>query len=838
MKKFSLFILFTIYFYFGAVAQKKHIEFSYLNPKEYTVGGIEIQGSEFLDPDVLITIAKIAKGDRLLVPGETTSNAIKNLWGQGLFDDIQLNVSKIQGDTIFLIINVKELRRLSEVHFKGIRKGEIKDLNEKLDVYKGKIVNDNLVSNIHVIIRKFLYEKGFIDADIHLSKRIDTLHTNQFIIDSKIQKGRKVRIKNITFSGSETFTQRKLRKFLKGVRTPFLGFLFPSKFQKDKYEESKEKLIEKLNSLGYKDAEIVSDSIQKVKKGKVNLAIKIKEGKKYYFGHISFAGNAKYSSKILSEILGIKKGEFFSDERLSKHVNSSPNGDDISSLYLNDGYLTFNVEPVQTKIYNDTIDLEIRIFEGPQYIINKVTVKGNDLTNDHVILREVRTTPGQKFSKELVVRTVREIAQLGMFDDQKTDVKPKPNPADGTVDIEYTVGEKPSDQIELSGGYGAGRIIGTLGLTFNNFSAKNLFNKKAYTPLPKGDGQKLSLRGQTNGVYYQSLSLSFSEPWFGGKKPIYLGFSLSTSLMSSSNIYTSAPLATLPYIRITGGSVSLGRRIKWPDDYFQLNNTLNIQHITLNNYGSTYLFATGNAINLSVSQEVSRNSIDAPIYPTSGSYLRFSVQATPPYSLFNGLNYERATDQERYRFTEYHKWKFDAQWFYKIAGKLVLRTQARFGLVGQYNSNAVASPFERFLVGGSGMQFYGTILSAEIIGLRGYQDGSVIPVGCIPNTSSVSSGSPIYNKYTLELRYPVVFSPQATIYITTFAEGGNAFLKPSDFSPFDLRRSVGMGARVFLPIFGMVGLDYGYGFDTIPGNSTANKGQFHFSIAQQLGGFN
>jgi len=475
----------------------------------------------------------------------------------------------------------------------------------------------------------------------------------------------------------------------------------------------------------------------------------------------------------------------------------------------------------------------LRIFEGPQYTISKVTLKGNDITHDKVVMREIRTKPGQKFSKEAVVRTTREIAQLGNFDEQKTDVKPQPNPADGTVDIEYTVAEKPSDQIELSGGFGGGRIIGTLGLTFNNFSARNLFNLKEWKPLPKGDGQKLSIRGQTNGKFYQSYSFSFSEPWLGGKKPVYFGISAFTSL-SSNQYYKNTPESQISRIRLNGLTFSLGERLKWPDDYFQSNTSLNLEQYKLQNY-SGFQFDNGTSYNINLTEQFSRNSVDAPVYPTSGSHIRLTIQATPPYSLFNKTNYETAPPAERYKFTEYHKWKFESQWYQRITGKLVLKAQAQFGFLGMYNKAVGQSAFERFRLGGDGMQGYSFLQGSEIIGLRGYQNNSVIPEGANPNLAQ-TSGSPIFNKYILELRYPLTLSQQAQVFGLVFAEGGNTWDRFRDFTPFNVRRSVGVGARIFLPIFGLLGIDYGYGFDKIPNMPDANKGQFHFSIAQQLNG--
>ncbi|HXH98935.1 MAG TPA: outer membrane protein assembly factor BamA [Sphingobacteriaceae bacterium] len=804
-------------------------EFSYLNPKEYVIGGTTITGVQFLDKDVLVTLSKLTPGERVIVPGDATSNAIKNLWAQGLFDDIQLSVTGVKGDSIYFDIAVVERPRLSKFVLLGLRKSEVEALNEKLNDKTSKVVNENLLKSSTEIIKRYFNEKGYLYTDISIAQRKDTSETNNIILNVTVNKGERVKVDEISFEGNKDFSDKQLKGYLKKTK-PWL--VFKRKFLRDKYDEDKLALVAKMHDKGYRDAEIISDSITRVNDKFVNINIKVYEGPKYYFGNISFAGNAKYPSTVLNQILGINKGEVFSEEKLSKKLNGSPNGSDISSIYLNDGYLTFNADPVQTKIYGDTVDIELRIYEGPQYTINKVSLKGNDITNDRVVLREIRTKPGQKFSKEAIVRTTREIAQLGNFDEQKTDVKPIPNPSDGTVDIEYTVVEKPSDQIELSGGFGGGRIIGTLGLTFNNFSARNLFNAKAWTPLPKGDGQKLSIRGQTNGKQYQSYSFSFSEPWLGGRKPIYFGISAFTSLQS--NQYSDdIPDSDLQRIRLNGLTFSLGQRLKWPDDYFQINHAINLQEYRLKNYPG-FLFSTGNAYNFNLTQELSRNSIDAPIYPTSGSNLKLTIQATPPYSLLNNLNYKTATDLSRYRLTEYYKWKFESQWYQRIYGKLVLKAQAQFGFLGQYNKAVGQSAFERFKLGGDGMQGFDFLQGSEVIAMRGYENNTVIPIGSNP-TIAQNSGSPIFNKYILELRHPVTVSDQATIFLLAFAEGGNTWNTFKDFAPFNVRRSAGVGARVFLPIFGLLGIDYGFAFDPIPGIPNYKKG-FSFSIAQQMGG--
>ncbi|MDQ7948809.1 MAG: outer membrane protein assembly factor BamA [Pedobacter sp.] len=812
------------------------LSLDYFSPKEYVIGGTTLTGAQYLDKETIIILSKLTKGERVVLPGEATTNAIKNLWMQGLFDDIKLSVTKIDLDTVYFDIEVVERPRLSAFEIVGVSKSQRTDLNEKLADKAGKtIINDNLYNTTRSIINKYLLDKGFFYTTIDFNSKPDPSQENSVILQVKINKGKRVKVHEIKFTGNKEFRSAKLRKYLKKTHQQAFYKVFGSgKFNKEKYEEDKRNLVAKMQEKGYRDAAILKDSIYRYNNKSVGIKIDLHEGPKYYFGNITWIGNAKYTTAYLEKVFGIEKGELFSEEKLEKKLRGSANGDDVSSVYLNDGYLTFNIDPVQTKIHNDTVDIEMRIYEGPQYTNNKISIVGNTITNDRVVLREIRTKPGDKFSKELLVRSVREIGALGNFDETKTNPIPKPNPADGTVDIEYHVEEKPSDQIELSGGFGGGRIIGTLGLTFNNFSLKNLFKGDAYKPLPKGDGQKLSLRGQTNGKYYQSYSFSFSEPWFGGKKPVSFGVSAFTSLQS--NGYDQAD-ESYQKIRLNGVSVSLGRRLNWPDNYFSISHAVNLNQYILNNYPG-YLFSTGTSYNLNLTQEIARDSRNgSQIFPTGGSYIKFTVQATPPYSLLNKINYAIASDKQRYKFTEYHKWKFEAQWFETVVGKLVFKGQAQFGFLGQYNSAVGQSAFERFKLGGDGMQGFDFLQGSELIAMRGYSNNSVIPVGANP-TIAQSSGSPIFNKYVMELRYPVIASQQATAFMTVFAEGGNTWDRFSDFNPFNVRRSVGVGAKIFLPIFGLLGIDYGYGFDKIPGIADANKGQFHFSIAQQLGGFN
>jgi len=813
---------------------------SYLNPKEYIVGGVSVTGTVHLDKEVLLQIAKVTKGDKLLLPGEATSTIVRNLYKENLFDDVKLYVTKLNLDTVYLEIAIKELPRLSNLRLTGIRKSEIEDLNKKLDD-KGKIVNTNLLSRTTATIKRYFNEKGFYNATVTIKQRPDPGDANSLILDVAINKGRKVMINSVTFEGNKDFSQGTLRGYLSKTRTRKFYNLFGSKkFKEDKYLEDKQTLIDKMQEKGYRDAALISDTVTKHDYQTVDVKIKIFEGHKYYFGDIKWSGNAKYNNDILNSVLRIKKGDVFSEEMLSKRLSGGgPGGDDVSSLYLNDGYLTYNADPVQTRLHNDTVDLDIRIFEGPQYTINRVTVKGNDVTNDKVIIRELRTLPGQKFNKAALVESTRIIGALGNFDDQKTEPRPvNINPQDGTVDLIYNVVEKPSDQVELSGGFGGGQFVGTLGLTFNNFAIKNLFHLKEYKPLPKGDGEKLSLRGQSSGRSYQNYSFTFSEPWLGGKKPIFFSVSAYTQLSSTGQYYAKTD-PNYNNLRINGIGVTLGKRLNWPDNHFQLNYSLNVDHYNLDNYPG-YLFSNGTSYNIKLTQELSRNALDgSPVFPTGGSNIRFTVQGTPPYSLFNNINYKLPPPQEQlYHFVEYYKVKFDAQWFIPLPAKFVLMTQARFGFLGEYNSIVPGSPFERFKLGGDGMQSYQFLQGSDIIGLRGYENFSIVPVGA-RFTASNNPGSTIYDKYTIEVRHPVITSQSATIFLLAFAEGGNVWDKFSQFNPYNVRRSTGVGARIFLPIFGLLGLDYGYGYDPIPGIPSANKGQFSFSISQSLsGGFN
>ncbi len=818
-------------------------------PKEYTLAAVEVDCSQYTDKNIVRLLSGLTPGDKIQIPGDKISEAIKNLWKQSLFEDVKVYLVKVIGNEAFLKISVVEKPRLYGFSFTGsVRKNDADDIRAKIRFVREKVVTDYTLGYIKNIVKDYYVNKGFFNAEVTITttpeKSTKTPHVNVFI---HVKKGKKVRIKNLNFHGNTVVKNWKLRKDMKDSKPFRLYNPFNSgKYLEDNLEKDMPSIITKYNSRGYRDARIKKDTVYFVKKNRVNIDIYIEEGNKYYFGNIKWLGNAKYRSGQLDTILNIKKGDVFDQSLLDQKLFMNPNGYDITSLYMDDGHLFFNVNPQEVNIHNDTIDLEIHMYEGKQATINKVTVLGNSKTNDHVIYREIRTRPGQLFRKSDIIRTQRELSQLGYFDPEKLGVTPTPNIADGTVDIEYRVEEKPSDQVELSGGWGGGRVVGTLGLSFNNFSMRNIFKPSSWSPLPTGDGQKFSIRAQTNGVYYQSYNISFTEPWLGGKKPNSLSVSAFHSLFNQTgekkyskdaegNKILNPNRSTLS---ITGGSVGFGKRLKKPDDFFSLYTELSYNYYELNNYYGVFTFSDGYSNDFNGKINISRNSVDAPIFPKNGSNFSLTGQFTPPYSLFNGKNYETATDAERFKFIEYQKYKFTAEWFtqlthYKPKGEgkearnLVLRTKIGYGILGMYNKKVGVSPFERYYMGGSGLSGYQNFVAREIIALRGYSDNSV----------SSTNGDPIAARYTMELRYPISLNPQATIFILGFAEAGNTWAKYKDFNPFQVKRSAGFGLRVFLPMFGLLGLDYGWGFDNIPGNPSSGngKGQFHFTLGAQLG---
>lgn len=832
----SVVLLLLIFLVFGfsapvsaqQVLTGSRIQIDPTNPREYRIGGITVTGAGGnIDENVVIMVSKLYVGQTILVPGEQISQAIINLWKQQLFQHVAISVTSIQGEAIFLDIELREKPRLTRFEFRGVNRADTDKLREQLNLIRGDVVTEGMLYRAESTIENYFIEKGFLKPQIKINQIPDTIRANSIALEFDIDRGQRTRISEVNVFGNEALSDGQIKRLMKKTRERSLRFLFnSSKLVQDQFIEDKQLIIDRYNEIGKRDARIVRDSIYFVSDNRINIDLHIEEGPTYFFRSITWIGNTIYPNEVLNQVLGIRPGDVYNQKLLQKNLSMNIDGVDISSLYLDAGYLFFDINAVETSVENDSIDLELRIFEGKQATINRVTVSGNDRTNDHVIIREIRTRPGQLFSRRDIIRSQRDIIQLGYFDQEKINVIPRPNPADGTVDIEYVVSETSSDQVELSGGWGANRIIGTVGLTFNNFSTRNFFNKEAWRPLPTGDGQRLSLRAQTYGRGYISYSMSFVEPWLGGKKPNSLSLSVYQTT-HRTNLAKSHP--NFGYYSIIGASVGLAQRLKFPDDFFILQQFINYQNYDILNSPIPFIINTGRSNNLSYNVVLSRNSIDAPLFPREGSEVSLSLQITPPYSTLSGRNFAGASDEDKYRWLEYHKWKFNTSWFTRVAGNLILNTRTRFGFLGYYNRDIGFPPFERFYLGGDGLSGW-EIDGREIISLRGYANYSLTPT----NAAGNEIGATVFNKYTVELRYPVVLSPMSTIYALAFVEGGNAWKNFRDFNPFNIKRSAGVGLRIFLPMFGLLGIDYGYGFDTIPGRPDDSGGRFHFSIGKSI----
>ncbi len=810
-----------------SVEAQSDVYVDYTIPTEYEIAGIRISGVKYLqDLDIVATLSGLKVGDKIAIPSDRISDVIKKYWKQGLFSDVKLFIDSIAGDKIYLNIELKERPRISEFRIVGVKEAEEKELKEKLEIKKGMQLTDNLENGINYSIRNYYVDKGYYNVKISIEKQNSAVEENNTIVIARIDKGVKIKIREIIFIGNKAFDEYRLQRTLKETRERKWRYFFKSsRYLPEKYEEDKEKLLAHYNKNGFRDAQIVKDSIAMVSEDRMDIYITLREGQKFYFRDITWSGNTKYSSEALSVNLGIKRGEVYDQDLLDKRLYIDE--DAVSSLYLDNGYLFSSIDPVEILVSGDSIDLEMRITEGNKASLSEVIIQGNTKTNEHVIRRELRTKPGDLFSKKDIIRSVRELAQLGHFDPEQIAPNPIPHPEDGTVDVKYDLVEKPNDQLELSGGWGAGMIVGTLGVKFNNFSAKNFFKASAWRPVPSGDGQQLSLRAQTNGKIYQAYSLNFVEPWFGGKKPNSFSISMYHTIRTGGSFYTKT--GSDKSFKVSGLSFGLGRRLKWPDDYFTMFNEIGIQNYTLKDYGAMgFVFADGSSNNLSFTTTIGRNSLDQPIYPRTGSNFSVSLQITPPYSAFSDLNYDTMADAQKYKWIEYHKWKFNSQWVTSLVGNLVLFTRADFGYLAYYSKKIGPSPFESFDVGGDGLSNY-NLYGRDIIAQRGYANGSLTPVIGVNN----KSGN-IYNKVTLELRYPFVLKTSATVYGLAFFEGGNCWYDSKTFNPFDMKRALGVGIRAFLPMFGLLGVDWGYGFDEVPGGSSANKSQFAFTIGQQF----
>ena len=867
---------------YGNTAPKSDkLNLSYTNPQTYEIADIKVEGSKYLDSNALISISGLKVGDKVKIPGDNISGAIKKLWKQGLIGDIKIFANKVENGKVFLTISLTERPRLSKFVFSGVKKGEESEIRDKITLIRGRVMTDAIIKNAELTISKYYFEKGFLNTEVDVTYVPDTILNNNVILDITVDKKKKVKVHDIVLVGDSVFSSGRLKKKLKntGERVRFhlpsaliahsidffkkkekrkvlvnsdpmmsksgfnefmsnnvkLNFFKSSKFVKAKYEEDKGTLIDFYNSKGYRDAEIVADTSYRFDNKSIDISLNVNPGRKYYFRDIAWQGNFVYPDEYLQKILAIEKGDVYDLELMDKKLQFNPNGVDVSSQYMDNGYLFSNITPVEVKIEGDSIDVEMRVYEGAKAKINKVYVTGNDRTNDHVIMREIRTLPGQYFSRAQLIRTQRELAQLGYFDPEQVAPNPKPNPADETVDIEWSLVERPSDQIELSGGWGGTfGFVGTLGLVFNNFSLRNIPHFDKWRPLPVGDGQKVSLRFQANGKQFQSYSVSFSEPWLGGKKPNSFGVSFNYSVQRSINFLTNEVRGSL---KVLGTTVSLGRRVNWPDDYFTVSNSISYLNYDLFNFGQSLGFSSGRANNVTFNTTISRNSIDNPMYPRTGSSVTLNIALTPPHSLWRDLDYESATNKEKFKWVEYHKWMFDAKYYLKLLGNLVLESRAHIGAIGQYTSKAGIGPFERFQLGGDGLTGTNFLLGNEVVGLRGYANNSITPNdnNNTPNDFSDDiRGGTIYNKFVMELRYPLSLNPSATIYALAFTEAGNNWNTFDDFNPNNLKKSAGIGARIFMPAFGLLGLDWGYGFDKDPTTGRASGAQFHFSIGQLL----
>ena len=824
----------------------------YSSPTEYTLSGISVTGIKYLDENTLISISGLKLGEKILIPGEDISLAIKKLWKQGLFSDISIDISKIEEKNIFLNISLKEHSKLAKFNFKGkIKKHDITELKEQLKLMRGKVLSENLINNSIYTIELYFKDKGYNNIKVDYQISEDKQDINSSIITFNIDKGERVKIREIIIHGRNLRKNKKKNFFNKADMTYALSdftvrkkmketkekkwwrFFKVSKFNEDNLESDLNAIIEKYNQKGYRDARILQDTNYLNPDNTLTIEVWIYEGEPYKFRNISFVGNTIYTNEELSRILSIESGDIFDKTVLDSRIYGSATGNDISSLYLDDGYLFFNATPVEVATENNEIDLEIRIREGQQARINKVIVNGNTKTNDHVIMREIRTKPGDLFKRSDIIRTQRELAALNYFNPETLgNIDIDPDQVKNTVNITYNVEEKSSDQLNLQGGWGGGRVIGTLSFQFTNFSTKNIFKPQLWDPLPSGDGQQFMISASSNGIYYQNYRLAFMEPWLGGKKPTSLSVSLYKNVFSNGQDGEERERT-----QITGVTIGLGKRLQVPDDFFTYSNSLGFQQYHLENSQSFFSFTDGTANDLNFNANFGRNSVDQPIYARRGSQFSLDLKLTPPYSLFTGVptiedivcdecssqEKEVLLEQKLYKFIEYYKWNFKSKWYSAFTDKLVLATRMEIGYLGMYNKGVGAAPFGRFYLGGDGMSGMGYQFDGrELISLRGYSNNSVSP----------QTGGTIFNRYSAELRYAISLNPASTVYALGFLEAGNAWDNFDYFNPFSVKRSVGVGVRITIPMMGLMGLDYGWGLDEIPGNPDANIGQFHFSIGQ------
>jgi outer membrane protein insertion porin family len=828
--KWGLAVISLILLSLNTVAQEETGIVNYVEPGDYKIDGLTISGIKFLDINALISISGLRVGQEISVPGEAITSAVKKLWEQGLFSDIRVTDSTVL-DKVYLDIYLQERPRLSTLKFTGIKSAESQDLIEKIHLPIGSQVTAFILNSTEKIIKDHFIEKGFMNTTVTFIQKDDPNQPNNVGLTINVDKNEKVKIASITFIGNTDFSAKKLRKQMKGTKVKNWNFFRASKYISSKFEEDKDKLYTFYNDNGYKDFSIISDSLFTVSPERIGLTIKVEEGKQYFLRDVTWVGSSIYPAPYLDRALNIKKGSVFNQTLLRKRLKDDE--DAVNSLYLDNGYLFSNLTPVEAKIEGDSIDLEVRIFEGEQAYLNNIIIAGNTRTNEHIARRELYTLPGDLFSKKNIIRSVRQVGVLGHFDPEKINPQPLPDPINGTVDLLYKLEERANDQFEISGGWGAGMLVGTVGVRFNNFSMRNFFKLKEWRPYPSGDGQSLNFRVQSNGRIYQSYNVSFIEPWLGGKNPNTLSISAYRSLMTNGIKKGADGRQSMI---IDGVSLGIGKRLAWPDDWFSLYGELNYQRYNLNNYSYySFLFENGTSNLLSLTAKLTRFSTGPNlIYPQNGSSFTLSLQATPPYSLISGRNMVGVSDQVKYNWIEFHKWTFKADYYFAISSndKLVLNSKFAFGYLGYYNKDIGPSPFENFYLGGDGMTGY-SFYGREVIALRGYTNGSLTPNDPNDQLRSVPSGN-VYSKITFELRYPVSLNPQATVYVLSFLEAGKAWYALKEYNPFKMNRSAGIGVRANLPMFGLLGVDWGYGFDAVPGQPDANKSQFHFVIGQQF----
>ncbi|CAN5430864.1 POTRA domain-containing protein [soil metagenome] len=864
---------------------------NYANPSEYFIAGIDITGLNVLDKNAMISLTGLKVGDKIKIPGDQIATAIRKMWKHGLVGDVSISVERIEGENAYLMITLAERPRLTDFYFTGISKSRQSSLKDDMKLIKGKIVNDAVIRNSELTVKKYFAKKGFLNTEVKITQEQDTLNRGGVRLRIGVDLKTKVRINEIVFEGNEMVGAGTLKKKLKKtheharlsihraifgavISTPpktykaaldssrkvskkdfalfinrniKLNVFSSSKFIRADFDEDKIKLIDYYNTQGYRDAEIISDTIVKHNGNSIDILFKISEGRKYYFRNIFWTGNYIHTAATLNKILDINKGDVYNKEQLDRRTTFNPKGGaDISGLYMDDGYLFFRVTPVEVAIVGDSIDIEMRIFEGEQATIDKVIISGNERTSDHVIRRELSTVPGRKFRRSDIIRTQQMLGSMGYFNPQKIEQDIRPNPANGTVDIEWKVEEQSNDQVQLSGGWGGYYgFVGTVGLTFNNFSARNIKHPERWKPLPTGDGQKLALQAQANGKSFQSYSLSFTEPWLGGSRPNSFTVSLSHSISRRPN--SRYEFTDDFSLKQSGITVSLGRRLEWPDNYFTLTNSISFLVYNYKNYlyGSTALPTVGQTNALTLNTTIARNSIDSPMFPTQGSSISLSLAMTPPYSWFRNNDYAKDVN-ERFKWLELYKVMFDSKFYIKLLGSskptgrsLVMEARAHMGFIGQYSRSLPQGPFERFFMGGAGLAggFNSYVLGQEIVGLRGYGDNLVTPPLYAARNSQQSQtieGGIVYDKFVMELRYPVTTSQTATIYTMIFGEAGNNWDNYYEFNPFKSYRSAGVGARIFMPAFGLIGLNWAYGFDKLPNSNAISGAQFHFTIGQQI----